>query len=134
MGCSGEKKADDPVPKTHSVLVEYFLDQVPISFGANVTSRSSLPDGTQPDNINSVDVSGNQVGSYTVNVSEGRDFTVKASYLNRSTSGLPYPYDANFRVQIRVDGKVRQNIGVSGIIAPGDTYPTISYVVHSTEW
>lgn len=134
MSCGGEQKKDDPAPKTHTVLVEYFANQVPTSLGATVASRSTLPDGTQPDNINSVTISGNEVGSYTATVLESRDFTVKASYLTLGSAGLPYPYDANFRVQIKVDGKLRRNIGVTGVVPPGETYPTISYVVRSTEW
>lgn len=135
ISCAGEQKKADPAPKTHTVLVEYFANQVPSSLGAMVSSRSTLPDGTQPDNINAVTtISGNHVGSYTADVLEGRDFTVTASYRTLGTAGLPYPYDANFRVQIWVDGKVRRNIGVTGVISPGDAYPTISYVVHSTEW
>ncbi|WBA44180.1 hypothetical protein [Hymenobacter canadensis] len=135
VSCGGEQKEQDPAPVTHTVLVEYFADQVPSSLGATVSSRSTLPDGTQPDNIHEVTaISGNRVGSYTANVVEGRDFTVTASYRTLGTAGLPYPYDANFRVQIWVDGKVRRNIGVTGVVSPGNTYPSISYVVRSTEW
>lgn len=135
MGCGGEPKQEDPAPKTHVVLVEYFANQVPSSFGAAVSSRSTLPDGTQPDNLNEVTaISGNHVSSYTTNVPAGREFTVTASYRTLGTAGLPYPYDANFRVQIWVDGKVRHNMGLTGRVAPGNTYPTISYVVRSTEW
>ena len=134
-GCGRKQKEEDPAPKTHIVLVEYFANQVPSSLGATVSSRSTQPDGTQPDNINEVTaISGNHVGSYTTNVAEGRDFTVTASYRMLGMAGLPYPYDANFRVQIWVDGKVRRNIGVTGVVPPGSTYPTISYVILSTQW
>ncbi|UOQ75189.1 hypothetical protein [Hymenobacter cellulosilyticus] len=136
FACSDQDKAVDPAPapKTHTVLIEYFPFRVPANFGATVTSQSALPDGTQVANKNSVAVSGDTFGYYSETVSEDRNFTVRASYLNRSVSGLPYPYDANLRVQIKVDGKVRRNFEVPSLIQPGDTYPSLGYTILSTEW